>query len=489
MKLDRRIEELEEKNNEFLTIKKQFEAESNLVTKLKDEVGKLSKEVELKNEDVEIKTKELGELSEELKASKSAINWFKVELEEKQEKLDLRNKEAEEITKQLTEHQDLLNEKTRSIEQITTELQDSVEQLRLREDEINGYKTELEKHQQTIQDLQTELGNRKEDLNYRNTKLNSKEKQLQDLQTELQERIKEVEFKNNELIKQQETVNKLHKERDQFVFNFNKIKNSIPSSIIITDKNSNITDWNKKAEEILGLDPGSVKGSDLFKLDLIKKERILEKIKEFEKNKAPVTIKSISVKNKKGDIILTNISQTPLFDSNGEFQGAIMRLDDVSDTEGTQAELRRKQDDFEKLDRKFQDVYTKLKLVTQEKSAYDEHLSRLGDDKNREIGNLSGALKEKQRELESINNTIMNKSGELTNLNKALEENKSNLSFVESEISKKRQELGSFIEPKDVSKALKDKLRLIDEIDKSIGLPEEETLKTKKMLDDSEEGA
>jgi len=164
-----------------------------------------------------------------------------------------------------------------------------------------------------------------------------------------------------------------------------------------------------------------------------------------------------------------------------------MRLDDVSDTEGIQAELRRKQEDFEKLDSKFHDVYTKLKLVTQEKSSYDAHLSRLGKDKNREIGNLSRALEEKQRELESVNNTILNKSGELDNLNKALEENKSNLIFIESEISQKRQELDSFNEPKEVSKAFKDKLKLIDEIDRSIGQTEEETLKTKKMLDNSED--
>jgi len=127
-----------------------------------------------------------------------------------------------------------------------------------------------------------------------------------------------------------------------------------------------------------------------------------------------------------------------------------------------------------------------IPVVTQEKSAHDEHLSRLGEGKNREIGNLSRVLEEKQRELESISNSIIDKSGELDNLNNALEENKSNLSFVESEISKKRQELDSFSEPKDVSKVLKDKLKLISEIDKSIGMPEEETLKTKKMLDDSE---
>jgi len=397
----------------------------------------------------------------------------------------LRNKEIEEITKQLDEHQDLMSEKTTSIEQTTKQLQDTMEQLNLKEEELTGHKIELDKQQAIILDLETELGNRKEDLNYRNSKLNTKEKQLQDLQTGLQERIQEVEFKNTELIKQQETINKLQQERDQLIFNFDKIKDSIPSSIVLVDKNNNITDWNKKSEEMLGLDPSSARGINLLKLDLMKKERIIDKIKEFNKNKNPVTVRSISVKDKNGEVLLTNISQTPLFDSNGGFQGSILRLDDVSDTEGIHAELKRKQDDFEKLDRKFQDVYTKLKLVSQEKSAYDEHLSRLGNDKNREIGNLSRVLEEKQRELESINDSIINKSDELNNLNKSLEENKSNLSFVESELTRKQQELET--DPKEVSKILKDKLKLIGEIDKSIGIPEQETLKTKKMLDETEE--
>ena len=120
--------------------------------------------------------------------------------------------------------------------------------------------------------------------------------------------------------------------------------------------------------------------------DLAQKEIEEKKQKEHEKQVAEVkeivkrTLLEIeSLKDKEGDIRLTNVSKLPMHDQNGEFQGAMLILDDVSETQEIHAELQRKTQDLEKLDSRFQDVYTKLKLANEEKTAVDDHFLNLGN--------------------------------------------------------------------------------------------------------------
>ena len=266
------------------------------------------------------------------------------------------------------------------------------------------------------------------------------------------------------------------------MFHFDKMKNSIPSSIVILDKDNNVINWNKKAEEILGLEPESSKGLDVLDLDLMKKERILEKMKQFKRDRQPIKVRSISVRNKKGDIRLTDFSQTPLLDNNGDFHGSIMMLDDVSEREGIQAELQRKHEDLQKLDSKFQDVYTRLKLVNEDKLAADEHLLKVGKDKQRELRHVANLLEEKQQELEGLNNSISLKNGELEDISTKIEESRSNLQMVETELARRKTELETTpLSDDELSKTWKEKLKIYDEIDKSLSPTDEEPLKTKKI--------
>jgi len=267
------------------------------------------------------------------------------------------------------------------------------------------------------------------------------------------------------------------------------MKNSLPSSIIIVDKNNNIINWNKKAEEILGLKPESSMGKDLFELDITKKELVLEKIKQFEKDKMPVTIKSISVKDKQGDIHLTNISHIPMFDNSGEFQGSMMILEDISDTGEIQAELKRKDEDLEKLESRFKDVYNKLQIANRGQITIDQRFMKLSEDKQREMENIGKLLENKKRELDLVNDSIASKTGELGNISVKIEEGKSALQMVESELTKRKTELESATPSTSeaLSKALKEKLKIYDEIDKSLGITDDNAIKTKKIEHEKEE--
>jgi len=265
------------------------------------------------------------------------------------------------------------------------------------------------------------------------------------------------------------------------------MKETIPSSVIMVDKENNIINWNKKTEEMIGLDPETATGKNLFDLGLMKKERILEGIRQFEKDKKPVAVKSISIKNKKGDVRLTNVSHVPMHNQNGEFLGAIMTLDDISDTEGIQAELKRKQEELEKLDSKFKDVNTKLKIANTGKILVDGQIQKANEEKQREIEHIGSLLEKKQRELESISSSITSKTDELESITKKLEEDKSALQTVENELARRRAELENPpLTEEELGKTVKEKIKIFDEIDKSLGIDEQESLKTKKISGESD---
>jgi PAS domain S-box-containing protein len=330
-----------------------------------------------------------------------------------------------------------------------------------------------------IQDLQTEVESRTEDLTLRNSKLNSKELEISELKAELDGKLRELENSRLETLNHQEQINKLKHEKDQIIFHFDKMKNTIPSSVIIVDKNNNIINWNKKAEEMIGLNQENSIGTNLFDINIMKKERILEGVRQFAQDKKPVEIKSISVKNQHGNIYLTNISHVPMNDKNGEYKGAIMVLDDISETEEINSELKRKQEEFEKLDSRFKEVNTKLKI------AVDGQIPRVDEEKQREVEHIGSLIENKKKEFETICNSIASKNTELENISKILDENKSILKTLEKDLAIKRDTPESPpLSEENISKTVTEKLNLINEIDKTLGLTDDDSLRTKKIAEE-----
>jgi PAS domain S-box-containing protein len=233
--------------------------------------------------------------------------------------------------------------------------------------------------------LYHEILQRKQNKNIIEKQGNDIEKlQKTEFKTELEKKIKELDSKNDELLKHQEIINCLKQEKNDILLSFDKIKNTIPSSIIIVDKNNNITNLNKKAEELLGVNIDKSLGTNLFEISQMKKERISNGILQSEREKKPLSIQSVSIKNNKGDIRLTNISHIPMIGSKGDLQGAIMILDDVTDTEEIKADLKIKEEDLGRLDSKLKNANNKLQISNKGKIAFDEHFSKLKEEKQKE---------------------------------------------------------------------------------------------------------
>ena len=269
-------------------------------------------------------------------------------------------------------------------------------------------------------------------------------------------------------------MNQIETEKDQLNFYFNNLKNSIPSSVIMVNKDNIITTWNKKATKMLDLKTESAIGMDVLKLELMGRERLREGLKQCKKGKKTVAVKSISIKNRNGDRFLTNITQIPLIDSKGEFQGIVMVMDDATSIIGMQAELERKQEEIEDLNNRFQETYTRLKLANMEKNSASRITAKTELDTSvKETEHIDG---QKELKDESI------KTLEPNNLTIKLGEEESTVGKFIAEMEGKVEELDS----EDEEVTWKEKLKICDEIDKSLDV-EKDNLKTKKLKDEESE--
>ena len=84
--------------------------------------------------------------------------------------------------------------------------------------------------------------------------------------------------------------------------------------------------------------------------------------------------------------------------------------------------------------------------------------------------------------MENINKSITSKSSILNDLTSKIEENQTSLKMIEGELAKRQEELNQTkLSDEQLETIWKEKLKLYDEIDKSLGIKEEDLLKTKKI--------
>jgi hypothetical protein len=124
---------------------------------------------------------------------------------------------------------------------------------------------------------------------------------------------------------------------------------------------------------------------NISKLKFAGRQRLRESIKQCREAKKAVTVKSLSLKDKNDNRFLTNVSQIPLLDSTGEFQGIIMVIDDVTSVVAMQAELQRKGEEMDSLNRRFQETYTKLKLASIERNQVSRFASEIQREPVKEV--------------------------------------------------------------------------------------------------------
>jgi hypothetical protein len=172
--------------------------------------------------------------------------------------------------------------------------------------------------------------------------------------------------------------------------------------------------------------------------------------------KEPVTIHSVSLKGDSENRVLTNVTQIPLVNDIGEFQGMMLVIDDVTDFAGLQADLQIKQQEMTDLTKRFQEMSTKLMVTTVHKEPTLEMLESQSSEKE----NPLFILKDDQLMIQS--------------------EKKSLAGDIDHFIEKREEYTGQLHD----GTTWKDELRICNEIEKCLDHASDDHLKTKKLKDE-----
>jgi PAS domain S-box-containing protein len=226
--------------------------------------------------------------------------------------------------------------------------------------------------------------------------------------------------------------------------------------VIIVNNENIITTWNKKAEGLFGVPSTSAIGMNISQVDLMDKERVREGFEQCKKMKEPVMIHSVSLKGDSENRVLTNVTQIPLIDDMGEFQGMMLVIDDVTSFVGIQADLQLKEQEMTDLTKRFQEMSTKLKITTIHTESAIEMLESQSSKKE----NPLFILKDDQLMIQS--------------------EKKSLTGDIDHFIEEREEHTGQLHD----ETTWKDELRICNEIEKCLDHSSDDHLKTKKLKDE-----
>jgi len=123
---------------------------------------------------------------------------------------------------------------------------------------------------------------------------------------------------------------------------FRSVYQTAPLAFVVWDKNSHVTDWNKKAEEVFGWSKEEVVGYSFFDFIIREKDRI--HIEDVVKNLMKGELLSYSINDnltKQGETITCEWNNSILHDNYGNIIGAISLGLDITDRKQAEEEKRK----------------------------------------------------------------------------------------------------------------------------------------------------
>jgi PAS domain S-box-containing protein len=517
--LENRTQELTTNNEKLETFRGEVATRSRLLEDLEEQLTERQMFLVEKTQQVETFQTELALRDNELKTRMRELEEKQVNVDSLQAEVVSRNQIIDDIRRQLTENQTGLLEKTLRAEQLRDTVEqeqhlaiETETELVRKNDELSTSRREVEQKDGEIHRLQAELERNHEDLHMLSRKFQQTYKQLNVVTTEMKATESELQKKQGEIEQKEQSLNSLKQnfdtiqqeskvrieeletitrelqertteidlvkrdlkerldqldkktvelnqiriERDNLHFVFDHMENSIPSSVIIVNNENIITTWNKKAEGLFGVPSTSAIGMNISQVDLMGKERVREGFEQCKKMKEPVTIHSVSLKGDSENRVLTNVTQIPLVNDIGEFQGMMLVIDDVTDFAGLQADLQIKQQEMTDLTKRFQEMPNKLKITTIQKEPAIEVLESQSSEKE----NPLFILKDDQSMIQSEKKSL---AGDIDHFIEKTEEHTGQL---HDEITWKNE------------------LRICNEIEKCLDHASDDHLKTKKLKDE-----
>jgi two-component system, cell cycle sensor histidine kinase and response regulator CckA len=189
------------------------------------------------------------------------------------------------------------------------------------------------------------------------------QEELQKAHNELEERVKERTeslLKTNEFLREQiEERSKIEEALQESNQTLQALIQASPLAITAIDQDLRVKMWNRAAEQIFGWATEEIIGRVLPIIPEAGKEDY-QNLFENLKYGNPITEIETKRQKKDGTVIDISLSAAPLFDSKGEFKGAMGVVADITERKRVEKALKRSEEYFRSLIEKASDIITTL---------------------------------------------------------------------------------------------------------------------------------
>jgi two-component system CheB/CheR fusion protein len=186
--------------------------------------------------------------------------------------------------------------------------------------------TAYEELQSTVEELETtneELQSTVEELETTNEELQSTNEELETMNEELQSTNDELQTMNDEL---QQRTHQVH-EANAFL---EAVLRSLSTGVVVVDRDSVVTAWNHRAEDMWGLRAGEVVGQHLMNLDIGLPLDPLRPLLRAAGNEQPVMDPlQLQAVNRRGRTVNVQVTAVSLGDGGSEPAGVIILIDEL----------------------------------------------------------------------------------------------------------------------------------------------------------------
>ncbi len=194
------------------------------------------------------------------------------------------------------------------LEQTNQELETAYEELQSTNEELETTNEEL---QSTIEELETT-----------NEELHSTNEELETINEELQSTNEELETLNNELRRRSDELNQVNHLMET-------IFATLPSAVVVLDRDQLVQIWSQRAEDLWGLRTEEAHGQHFMNLDIgLPVEQLKQTIRACLNGEAPGQPISLNATNRRGKPISCKVTCLPLRSSRDHISGAIVVMDE-----------------------------------------------------------------------------------------------------------------------------------------------------------------
>jgi two-component system, chemotaxis family, CheB/CheR fusion protein len=199
---------------------------------------------------------------------------------------------------------------------------------------------ELHRSNQSLEEAHEELQSATEELETTNEELQSSVEELETTNEELQSTNEELETMNEELQSTNEELQTINDELRQRSDELNEVNNflesiltSLRKSVVVVDQDMKITAWNDRASDLWGLREEEAHGKNFLNLDIgLPVEKLRQHVRQCIRGESDGHELVLQANNRRGKEIHCRVVCTPLADAKGQVRGAILLMDDATES-------------------------------------------------------------------------------------------------------------------------------------------------------------